>query len=230
MRYLITGANRGIGLEFVEQLLKFDGVDIVATARSLEKAEELQKLAESHKERLTLLPLDIDDLKTIDSLGKEMGDKPIDVLINNAGRFTSTGKFPDVDFDDMIAEFTTNTIGTMRVAKALLSNVEKSERKVIVNMSTKMASIADNSSGGHYAYRVSKTALNMATRSMARDLEEKKVIVVAMHPGWVQTRMGGENAPINTEQSVTGMLQVIEKLTLEQSGHFIEYSGKELPW
>lgn len=229
MRYLVTGANRGIGLQFARTLAG-RGDEVVATARDPEDAVELAALAADSDDRVRVLQLDISDDESVARFADELGDTPIDVLINNAGRYTRTGPFDELDFDALFTDFDVNTIGPLRVTQAVLDNIRSGDRKVICNMTSKMGSIADNGSGGSYAYRVSKTALNSATRSLAIDLKDEGIVAFVIHPGWVETDMGGPNALISTEKSVDGILDKVDSATPEDAGRFWEWNGEEIPW
>ncbi len=227
MRYLVTGANRGIGLEFVKQLTK-RGDSVIATARDLGSANELKLLAQEH-DNLRFVALDISDNVSIAKL-QESVREPIDVLLNNAGCYGNSGSFPDLDFDLLARDYDINAIGTLKVCAAMLNNVKAGDKKIIANVTSKMGSIGDNTSGGSYSYRMSKTGLNMAARCMSHDLKAENISVFVLHPGWVKTDMGGANAMITTEQSVTGMLKTIDVATLEHSGRFWEWNGNEIQW
>ncbi|RVU48059.1 SDR family oxidoreductase [Lujinxingia sediminis] len=230
MTYLVTGANRGIGLEFTRELLE-RGESVVATARNPERAEELQVLQGEHADRLAIFSLDIADVASIEAFVKELGARAIDVLINNAGILERCGELGEMDFEVIERSFRVNTIGTLRLTEALLPALRRATGDAkIVNLSSKMGSIAENSSGGSYAYRASKAALNMVTRSLALDLADEGIIVFVVHPGWVQTRMGGPNALIDTETSVTSLLDVIDNANASTSGSFKEWNGNTIAW
>ncbi len=229
MQYVITGANRGIGLEFVEQLLE-RGDSIIATARKPDEADELQSLSATYGDRLEITTLDVTEADTIDALSNLVDDRSVDVLINNGATMIGAGTIDDLNEDALFKSFDVNTVGPLRVSAALLDSLERSEEAKIVNITSKMGSIADNGSGGSYAYRISKTALNMATRSMAIDLEPRGIIAFVIHPGWVQTRMGGSSALIDTETSVSNMLDVIDDADASTSGTFQEWNGNVIPW
>lgn len=226
---LITGANRGIGLEHVRQYAD-KGARVHACCRDPENANELKALADASGGNVLVHKFDQSKPEDAARLAGEI-DEPIDILWNNAG---TAGDRSNQVFgtaaDTMNAVFDVNVTGPLRLSEALIGHVEKSDRKVIAMQSSQMGSIKDNGSGGVYAYRASKAALNMVTRSMARDLQEKGVTVVAFHPGWVQTDMGGPNAKISTEESVQGEQEVVDNLTIDRSGEFIRYSGEKLPW
>jgi NAD(P)-dependent dehydrogenase (short-subunit alcohol dehydrogenase family) len=230
MQFIVTGANRGIGLEFVQQLAD-RGDDVVATARDPEAADQLQTLAEKADAEIHVESLDVTDQSSVDDFVDSLPVDSVDVLINNAGTMSSGGSPTEgFDYDEMRHCYEVNTLGPLRVTEALLPVLRRGEETKVVNITSKMGSIADNGSGGSYAYRTSKTALNMATRSMAVDLRDEGIITFVMHPGWVQTRMGGDNALISTEKSVDHMLDRIEEADPEQSGEFIEWDGGHVSW
>ena len=229
MRVLVTGANRGIGLEFVRQLVE-DGHDVIATAREPQKASELNEIKNKHSDRLQLHALDISDAHSVTRVSEAVGDEPIDVLINNAGTYPDSGRLGALDYEACLKGFEVNTLGALRVSEAFAGRVAHSHKRCIVNVTSQMGSIDDNGSGGSYAYRMSKAALNMATRSLARDLRSQNVIVFVIHPGWVQTDMGGPNAQISPERSVRGILSVVDHATMTQSGHFMNWDGDEIAW
>ncbi|WP_230467151.1 SDR family oxidoreductase [Lujinxingia vulgaris] len=230
MTYLVTGANRGIGLEFTRELLK-RGESVVATARNPESAEDLKTLQNEYGEHLAIFALDIADVASMEDFAKELGDRAIDVLINNAGILERCGALGEIDYEVIERSFQVNTIGTLRLTELLLPALRRAKDGAkIVNLSSKMGSIAENSSGGSYAYRASKAALNMVTRSLALDLADEGIIAFVVHPGWVQTRMGGPNALIDTETSVTSLLDVIDKADASTSGSFQEWNGNTIAW
>jgi NAD(P)-dependent dehydrogenase (short-subunit alcohol dehydrogenase family) len=227
---LITGASRGIGLEIVKQTYQ-RGWRVFATCRSPQRATELQALANASGGRISVHQLDVSDLGQIQSLSFKLANTPIDVLINNAGRYGSMKhQFGNVDTIDWIDTFQVNCIAPYKVVEAFILNLEKGEQKKVINISSKMGSIADNSSGGSYIYRTTKTALNAVLKSLAIDLKDKGITCVNLHPGWVKTDMGGPNAEITTETSVNQMLATIERINLSNSGEFIDIDGSVLPW
>ena len=213
---LITGANRGIGLEFARQYAA-DGWTVIATAR--EPSPDLDALGV----RVELL--DMRDADAVVRLGGSIGE--LDLLIANAGTYGPRDPSTPEDAQNWGETFAINTIAPFLLAKSVLGAVERSGGKLIA-ISTKMGSIDDNSSGGFVAYRSSKSALNMAWKSLAVD--HPAVPCAVLHPGWVQTRMGGGSAPLSPEDSVAGMRRVIESLGPEQSGGFFSYDGSEIPW
>jgi len=224
---LITGANRGIGLEFARQYAQA-GWQVLACCRDPESASQLKNLASS-KPNIKLLALDVSDFSQIDKLSKELKGQSIDLLINNAGIYPDSS-WGRINYDDWAQAFKINAMAPLKMSEAFLENVASSQLKKIVTLSSKMGSLDDNTSGGSYIYRTSKTAVNMVMKSLAIDLKPRGIASTVLHPGWVQTDMGGPNGLINTEQSVAGLRKVIDQLTLQNSGRFIAYDGKEIPW
>lgn len=223
MTVLVTGANRGIGLELARQLTG-QGHRVIGTARKPAEATALKELGAE------VMQLDVTDSSSVAALAAGLDGQPVDLLINNAGTGGQPpGSLQETDFERVKLTFDVNSIGPMRVTQALLPNLLAGEGKKIIHISSIMGSIASNS-GSYYGYRASKAALNMLNSSLALELEDKGVTSVVLHPGWVQTRMGGPNAQISVDVSVAGMLKVIAGLGLEQSGHFYDYQGNELPW
>lgn len=222
---LITGANRGLGLAFATSFAA-DGWSVHACCRHPEKCRPLQQLGEG----VQLHRLDVTDGLQVESLARSLGDEPLDLLINNAGLGSGAGGLEQIDFEEWQRVLAVNTLAPARLAAAFWPAVVASERRTIVNVSSLMGSLADNGSGGFYAYRSSKAALNMVTRNIAIELEDRGAIVVAVHPGWVRTDMGGAQAKLTPEQSVEGLRRLIDGLTPEQSGGFFDWQGRELPW
>jgi NAD(P)-dependent dehydrogenase (short-subunit alcohol dehydrogenase family) len=221
---LITGANRGIGLEFTQQYAA-EGWRVLACCREPHLASALQALA-SHHTNISVFTLDVTDFKQIDALAAQLQYDSIDVLINNAGVYPST----DSNSDDWAKAFKINSMAPLKVAQAFVPHLGKGTLKKLATLSSKMGSMDDNTSGGSYIYRSSKAAVNMVMKSLSIDLKPHGISAVTLHPGWVQTDMGGANALINTQTSVTGMRGVIENLSLENTGKFIAYDGKEIAW
>ena len=222
---LITGAGRGLGLEFARQFAD-DGWTVLAGVRDPESADDLRRIDGD----VSPVPLDVADPASVAILGERLSGVPIDLLINNAGvygpRQMALGAF---DFDAWREVFEVNTLAPMRVAEAFIEHIRASEGRKIVTVSSKMGSIAD-SSGGSYIYRSSKAGVNAAMKALAMDLQPEGFTVIVVHPGWVQTDMGGPSALIDAVESVTGLKRVIDGLTLSDSGRFINYDGTEIPW
>lgn len=228
---LVTGANRGIGLEFVKQYAS-DGWRVLACCRNPVKAVALNALAAQHKRHVVVYSLDVAEYEKIESLSRELSDESIDLLINNAGIYPTSRSdgFGATDYDAWASAFHVNTMAPLKMAESFIQQVTKSQLKTFVTITSKMGSVADNRGGGSYVYRSSKSAVNMVMKSLAIDLESTGVISVLLHPGWVRTDMGGPNGLISTEQSVTGMRQVISQLKTENSGEFYAFDGQVVPW
>ncbi len=222
---LITGANRGIGLEFVHQYAS-DGARVFACCRDLKGAHELQRLAAADK-RIAMHPLDVADGTSIDALARELRDEAIDILINNAGILGTRSGAMDYDLWEEV--FRVNTIGPFRIAQAFRKNLEHGDMRKVITLTSGMGSTATNS-GGYYAYRASKAAVNNAMRGLAADWAEDRFIVLVISPGWVATDMGGRGAPLSPADSVGAMRRVIAGLKRSDNGRFLDHSGQELPW
>ena len=227
---LITGASRGIGLEFVRQY-GAAGWEVIAGARAPEGAAELRALAAGSAGRITVHPLDVADFGAIDALARQLDARAVDVLISCAGLLDRRGGFGASDFAEWERMFRVNALAPMKMAEAFVAHVARSTHKKIVSISSVMASMGRNAIGGYYAYRASKAALNAIVVSMALDLGRRHGIsAAALHPGWVRTDMGGARADIDAATSVAGMRKVIEGLGRAESGRFWAYDGSELPW
>jgi len=235
---LITGAGRGLGLEFVRQYAA-DGWNVIAGARDPAHSAELEALTKAAAGRLRAFALDVGDPGSIEALAERLAGTPIDVLVNNAGTmgaqsFAGQGmqaqRFGQLDYEDWVNTFRVNTQAPLKMAECFVDHVAASAQKKIVTLSSVIASIGSNTLGGLYAYRSTKAAVNAIVRSMSLDLARRGIIAVPLHPGWVATEMGGPNAPLRPQHSVAGMRQVIANLTKEKSGRFWQYDGKELPW
>lgn len=236
---LITGANRGLGLEFTRQYAAL-GWEVIACARHPDAATALQALARDSAGRVMVEQLDVTDHASVDAAAHRLEGQAIDVLLNNAGtmgRGTTThagfpsNRFGEIDYADWEEIFRVNVEGPMKVTEAFVEHVARSAGRKVVALSSVVGSIASNTSGGLYAYRGSKAALNACMKSLAIDLGRSHGLVVAMlHPGWVRTDMGGPRADIDAPESVAGLLRVVDGLDAEKSGRFWRYDGSELPW
>jgi len=224
---LITGANRGIGLEFTRQYAA-DGWRVLACCRDPESAAALQTLASASK-NIQVIALDVGNFSQIDSLALQLKNEAIDVLINNAGVYPHSN-FGDTNYEDWAEAFKVNSMAPLKMAEAFVQHIARSQLKKIATLSSKMGSIDDNTSGENYIYRTSKTAVNMAMKSLSIDLKPYGISIVTLHPGWVQTDMGGANGLINTQTSVTGLREVIADLSLQSTGQFIAFDGKSINW
>ncbi len=217
-QYLVTGANRGIGLEYCRQLAS-RGEDVIAVCRKGSGAlEDLGLRVE--------VGVDMTDDASVEGLALRLRDTSLDVLINNAGTL-EVDSLVDMDLQSIRRQFEVNALGPLRVTRALLGNL-KSGSKVII-MTSLMGSLGDNTSGGFYGYRMSKAAVSMAGVSLACDLRSKGIAVGILHPGMVATDMTGHSG-IPVKKSVQGLLERIDGLSLESSGTFLHADGKELPW
>jgi len=218
--YLVTGTNRGIGYEYCRQL-QARGDRVIAICRSA--SEELKQLGVRVEEKI-----DITSDASVTDLRDRLGDTAIDGLINNAG-IVKRVTLEDLDFDSIREQFEVNALGALRVTHALLPNL-KADSKIVL-MTSRMGSIADNTSGSSYGYRMSKVALSMAGKSLAHDLKPRGIAVAILHPGLVQTRMTNfTSGGITPEESVKGLLARIDQLTLENTGTFWHANGEVLPW
>jgi NAD(P)-dependent dehydrogenase (short-subunit alcohol dehydrogenase family) len=228
---LVTGASRGLGLEFARQY-GADGWDVLGCTRAPDRADALQALAGDSSGRVAIHALDVTDFGAIDSLARRLQGVPIDVLINNAGTMGSRGGgLGSSDLVEWEHMFRLNAFAPLKMAEAFAGNIARSTQKRLVSLSTVMASMARNNMGGFYAYRASKAALNAIMVSLAIDLGRRHGIVAAtLHPGWVRTDMGGPRAEIDPRTSVEGMRRLIAGLVPEKAGRFWAYDGSELPW
>ena len=226
---LITGANRGIGLEFCRQFAA-DGWRILACCRNPAQAAELQQLA-ARFEGIEVLELDVTDYAAVDALAARLRGRAIDILLSNAGIYGPRGKgFGQVEAAPWRDVFEVNTIAPMMLVQAFADHVGASERKLAAVVSSKMGSIDDNGSGGGYIYRSSKTAVNQVVKSLSLDLAGRGISVLTLHPGWVQTDMGGPNAETSVEDSVSGMRRILLAAGPAQSGQFFDFSGETINW
>lgn len=227
---LITGASRGIGLEFVRQYLA-DGWRILACCRNPASADKLTGLAASSGGKITVHALDVDDVTSAAALKQDIDGTAIDVLINNAGitghRDNGMGT---MDYEAWEAAMRTNVMGPMKVTEALVDNLLAGDQKKLITISSKMGSIGLNGATNAITYRSSKTAVNMVMSCLANALGGKGVTVVCFHPGWVRTDMGGSGADISPEESVGGMRKVIAGLTAADNGSFRNYDGGAIAW
>ena len=238
-RVVVTGANRGLGLELSRQLVAA-GDEVVATARQPKTADALNKLAASSGGRLTVVRLDVGDADEIAAAALQIGERfeAVDLLVNNAGIWTapgepdraSSGALADLRPDAVLEVLRVNAIAPLLVTQALAGLLAGAGRATVVNMSSGLGSIAGTAGRGNLAYAMSKAALNMLTRQLAAELRGQGVVVVALSPGWVATDMGGASAPLAPEESVHGILHVVDALTPAQSGTFLDHAGATLPW
>ena len=237
-RIMVTGSSRGIGFEFVRQLLD-EGYQVIACNREPSKYPDLIELNEKFGENLILVDLDVSSkisiINAYDKLSKEIDG--LDILINNAGiRFGGDEKYCDklglLFKEDFNRIFAVNTIGPILIIEKFLPLIRNGENPIIVNISSTSGSIERRTKpGGGYSYSASKSALNMITKVLSIDLKDENITVISMHPGWVKTTMEyTENAPLTTYESVKGITNVIDNLTIEDTGKFYDWKGNELPW
>ncbi len=220
MRVVITGASRGIGAEFTRVLLS-QGHEVHAVSRNAEKLGELQK-----DKNLHVHAIDLENVAGPDLLFRALEGRKVDLLINNAGMYAQGDELENLKFDDVRQSFEVNTIMPMRVCKSLLPLLPKGAK--VAQVTSLMGSITDNGGGGSYAYRMSKTALNMFNKCFA--IEHDELTTIVLHPGWVQTDMGGKAAPTTPKESVAGMLKIIAAAKASDSGKFYDFEGEEFPW
>uniref|UniRef100_A0A8C1TAM4 Zgc:110339 n=1 Tax=Cyprinus carpio TaxID=7962 RepID=A0A8C1TAM4_CYPCA len=244
---LITGANRGLGLQMVRQLLDSQNrpQKIIATARDPAAAKELQELSKSHP-NVHVLPLDVTSDSSVDAAAQSVesivGSDGLNCLINNAA-INLASELDTVTRDAMMKTYESNTVAPLFVTKAFLPLLRRAaaegsgmgiQRAAVINVSSLLGSVqlnwGEDASYKSYAYRASKSALNMVTRCLAVDLEAEKILCVALHPGWVRTDMGGPTAPLSPEESISSVLSVISGLTEKHHGGYVDYTGKSLPW
>ena len=223
--WIITGANRGLGLEFAKQLL-VEGHTIIAGVRNPEAMDY-------HHEKMTVYQLDVASTTSVETFARNVKSsvESVDVLVNNAGRMDGRWQsLEEVDPDLSLEVLNVNTIGPLRVSQALWPLLQSEKPTKVANISSLMGSIDDCMSGRSYAYRTSKTGLNMITKILAVEGQPDNITVTSYHPGWAKTDMGGERAPVPASVSVEGLIGLINLQTAERSGRFFEYTGEELPW
>lgn len=233
---LITGTNRGLGLEFTRQYTA-DGWRVLACCRKPDEAEALHSLAAARPSDMRIFPLDVTDFSAIDDLADQLRGEPIDLLLNNAGAMgpkpseqKANGQlFGSINYDIWQDIIRINTFAPVKMAEAFMDHVAAGTQKKIVSISSVLGSIAETY-GNFYAYRTSKAALNMAMASLSKDLAARGIIVAVFCPGWVKTDMGGPSALIDPQESVSAMRKVIAGLSMEDSGRFFNYDGPEIPW
>lgn len=232
---LVTGSNRGLGLEFVRQLLA-RGERVVATCRQPGRASALNALAGEHPGRLRVLPLDVADPKSHAELVSEWpllageGEQPprIGLLVNNAGVLHAGERFGGIARDNLVHSFVTNAAGPMLLTQALAPLLADGAR--VVNLSSRLGSVSETGRFGTPSYAISKAALNMATAQLAQALAPRGIVVVAVSPGWVRTDMGGEKAEVEPADSVAGLLRQVDRLGSDDNGRFLDWQGQSIPW
>lgn len=227
---LITGANRGLGLEFARQYAA-DGWQVYATCRNPNSASDLRRLVDASGYKIQIMALDVTDFASIKAAAAELEGQAIDLLLNNAGVGGPRGQtIGTIDYEAWAKVLDINTLGPLRVSEAFLDNVARSERKLIVTLTSGMGSIGDNTSGGAFAYRSSKAAVNMVMRSLAIDLVPRRITCVVINPGWVRTDMGGPHGNQTPAESVVKLRRLIDNLSPGHSGKFLNHDGREYAW
>jgi len=243
---LVTGSSRGIGFELVRKLAKHVTPPniIIAACRNPGAAQDLQNFSKVHK-TVHIIQLDTTKFETFEKKAQEVesivGDEGLNVLINNAAIHMHVTSVNDITAENLISQYLTNTVGPIMLTKAFIPLLKKAAAKnhslplgvaraAVVNVSSVLGSVSLNALSGHHGYRESKAALNMATRSLSVELKEDGILVTALHPGWVQTAMGGPSAAITVETSVTNIVKTLYSLTEKHNAGFVQYDGKDLPW
>lgn len=220
---LVTGANRGLGLEFAKQLAS-RGERVIAAVRSPDASAGLKSIAS------VVLPLDASDEGSIRALAADLAGEPIDILINNAGVMGEDKKFGSLSSAEFQRVFATNLFGPALLAQALLPNLKSGEKKQVLNISSELGSITQNWPGFSYAYCASKAALNRVTAQMAKELKRDGITVTTFCPGWNKTDMGGKGATLEPSESVAKLIAIFDKLTPADSGKFIRQDSGVIPW
>lgn len=224
-RVVISGANRGLGLEFVRQYAANDW-HVLAGCRRPDEANDLHQV----KGKVTLFEMDVSREEGLHRMVEEIADDSLDLLINNAGQYGGNQTWDGVDYAEWGRLMQINCFSALRVTRAAFPALSRSSQPMIANISSKMGSMEDNSSGGSYIYRSTKAAMNAVTVSLARDLKSANIRVLALHPGWVRTDMGGQGAPLDSCDSVSGMRETLAKASMKQSGLFLDFRGNHVPW
>lgn len=227
---LVTGSNQGIGLALAKVFSQHDW-DVVACCRKPEEALTLQSIQAASAGRLQIKKLDVTKEEEIAELADDLVAMDIDILLNNAGILGPEKQgFGSLEEEFWLETFRVNTIGPYKMACAFLDNVARSQRKIIATITSEMGSVSNNVSGDYYVYRTSKAAANMVMKNMSYDLRNKRITCIALHPGWVRTRMGGSSAPLSPEESAAGLFRTLSSLGEDQNGAFLDYAGRIISW
>ncbi|MDX1593136.1 MAG: SDR family oxidoreductase [Gammaproteobacteria bacterium] len=228
---LVTGASRGMGLEWTRQCAE-RGWRVYATCRDPFEAGELRRIEESHG-TITLHKLDVTDPAQVATLARTLPNASIDVLVHNAGVWKDwdpTLRIGKLKFDAWEETWQVNVLGPVRLTDALVEHVARSERRLVVGITSEMGCVSRITSPGSYAYRASKAALNAALHGMAHELRRRDIGVLLLHPGWVRTTMGGESATLSPAEAVEKMLECVDGFTMEQTGKLFTSAGREMSW
>ncbi len=235
MRSLITGANRGLGLEFVRQYLERED-EVIAACRRPKEAKGLQELKKQHEERLSIQELDVSSQDSMNNAFTQIKHQfsSLDLLINNAGvisgdqnRYHAFGK---LHTEDLSKVFQINTIGPVLIMETFFPLLKSGKNPKVANISSRMGSISLKTGTSTYSYDASKAALNMFSKALAHHLKSEKIVVLILHPGWARTDMGTHRAPLKPNTSVMGMIKVIDSSSLSDTGKFYDWEGNEVPW
>lgn len=228
--FLITGANRGIGLALTGELLRA-GHSVIATARDVGNASELESLCQQFPANLHIETLDVASEESVTALATRLKSRSIDVLINNAGVGGPLDhSLASIDAKLVHETIDVNVLGPARMTRAFAEKLESGTRPIIAHISSFLGSIGQCDSTYKYSYRISKAALNMFNKTLSHELRPKGITCVVIHPGWVQTRMGGSRAPLTADVAAKGIANVLDALTIEKTGRFFNYDGAEIPW
>jgi NAD(P)-dependent dehydrogenase (short-subunit alcohol dehydrogenase family) len=227
---LVTGSNRGLGLEWVRQYAAEDW-RVYATCRYPAEADDLKRLAEQYP-NVSVHRLDVTSHEDLYALRSELKDQGVDILLNNAGTYLEKAELSlgHINYEDWAKTMQVNTMGAVRVTEGLVGQLTRGSKRLVVVTSSHMGSITDIASAGSYYYRSSKAALNAAAISLSLELKPRKIGLLIVHPGAVRTRMGGPESILNPDESVTAMRGLLDRFTLSQSGLFLRYDGSEIPW
>lgn len=235
--WLVTGANRGIGLEYVRQLAARGNVQVIATARNPEAATQLSALAAEYPEAVRIEALDVADPASLASFVDRLAETRVDILVNNAGLYGGSWandaerqSLEGMDYALWEEIFRVNTIAPFRLTVALRRNLRRGAQPLVVMMSSDLGSITANTLGQSHAYRTSKTALNMVMKGLAIELSQEGITVVSMAPGWTQTDLGGADATWSVADSVENQLKVIDGLAPDDNGRFVNLLGEDVAW
>lgn len=230
-RCLVTGANRGLGLAFTRELLT-RGARVLACCRDPQRAAELNALLETHEQDLIVHALDVTDADAIAALPQATAQhlQRVDLLVNNAGTLVSGERFGNVQAESLARSFAVNASAPLLITQALNALLLRGHKPRVLCVSTQLASIAQASSFRTLSYAMSKAALNMAVKRLAAELSPRGIVVMALHPGWVKTGMGGAGATLDPATSAKAMLGLIEHAGVDDGGKFLAYDGAELPW
>ncbi len=230
MRVVVTGTNRGIGLELTRQLLA-RGDEVEALTRDPDRARDLHALLPSHGASLKIMACDVGSDSSVRTYARTRPRVPVDLLINNAALYGTSPGLENLEISELVQLFDVNAAGAVRMTKALFNALRDGKGRKLAHITSSMGSLGENTSGGYYAYRMSKAALNMFSVTLAEEVRKHGLISVVINPGWVQTDMGGPGAPVPVRDSAAGLLRLIDRLTPADSGKFLDYRvGAEIPW